>query len=114
MVINPSTVYWMNVLCHVREIVQVLMISSAIFCTISLICGWIIDDEQEKAWCRTFACIMAIICLVMIFLYIFIPDKQTLAEIMLAKHIRVDETGWTPKLVRETADYVVKAFKQIK
>ena len=45
---------------------------------------------------------------------VFIPNKQTIIEMMIAKKATYDNVSWTIEQVKEAVDYVISAIKEIK
>lgn len=116
-IITPSWFYWI-------EVANAVKICSFIAAGI-LLCSSIIlailshddDDFNEHEEAKKKRKVMAI-CLVALALFsavgIFVPSKQTLIEMMIAKKATYDNVSWTLEQVKEAVDYIISAIKEIK
>ena len=116
-IISPSWFYWI-------EVANAVKICSFVAAVI-LLCSFIIlaavshdDDflgyhEDAKKKRKVMAG-----CLVALALFsvagIFVPSKQTLIEMMIAKKATYDNVSWTIDQVKEAVDYIISAIKEIK
>lgn len=116
-IINPSWFYWI-------EVANAVKICSFIAAAILLITSIVLavashtdDDFNEHEDAKKKRKVMAV-CLVALALFsvvgIFVPSKQTLIEMMIAKKATYDNVSWTIEQVKEAVDYVISAIKEIK
>lgn len=117
-IINPSTFYWFNVFSGLKEFTTVF----ACFCivgTAACIGIWIynytqwIEYEREryKKYARMGKCAtigLGIASIILVAAAIFLPDKETSVEILVAQTLTHDNVNWTIAQVKEIIDYVIK------
>lgn len=116
-IINPSWFYWIEVANTVKIcsfIAAVILIClSVILAVSSHIDGDFCEHEDAKKKRKVMA-----VCLVALALFsvvgIFVPSKQTLIEMMIAKKATYDNVSWTLEQVKEAVDYIISAIKEIK
>ena len=120
-IINPSVFYWIQVLSDL-EIVSVmlgifLMIGAGI--TIGYwIYNYIEFTEYERdsykyycTLCRRLTFMLGIPGILCILAAIFLPDKQTSVEMLVARTATYDNVSWTVDQVKEVINYIVKALQ---
>ena len=119
-IINPSTFYWLNVLSNLNE----LAIGLACFCSIgTVICIfiWVGNYAQwmtyELERYKKYMCIskratigLGIASFILIAAAIFLPDKTTSVEILVARTLTHDNVNWTIAQIKEIVDYIVKSL----
>lgn len=116
-IINPSVFYWINVLNSLVSVsVLLLVIGSAGIIILGII--WFVnrdymDDEETTAIKKVFrlAVPMFVVGLIGI---VFIPDKQTMMEILIAKTATVENAEWTIDSLKSVVDYIVQAAQSLK
>lgn len=117
-IINPSWFYWLNVADSALVFLCSICVVSALCFLGSLIAREICADEytpmESKEKIRKITRISLIAFLVSGFIAIFIPSKNTLIEMMIAKKATYDNVSWTLEQVKEAVDYVISAIKEIK
>lgn len=116
-IINPSWFYWIEVANTVKIcsfIAAAILVIASIILAVS---SHIDDDFNEHENAKKKRKVMAV-CLVALALFsvvgIFVPSKQTLIEMMIAKKATYDNVSWTLEQVKEAVDYVISAIKEIK
>ena len=117
-IINPSWFYWLNVADSALVFLYSICGVSALCFIGSLIAREIFADEytpkESKEKIRKITRISLIAFLVSGFIAIFIPSKNTLIEMMIAKKATYDNVSWTLEQVKEAVDYIISAIKEIK
>lgn len=120
-VINPSTLYWFNVLSSLKELTTVL----ACFCGVgTAACAfvwvynyteWIeYERERHKKYAhagRRATISLGIATIVLIAAAIFLPSQETSVEILVAQTLTHENINWTVGQVKEIVDYIVKALQ---
>ena len=116
-IINPSWFYWAEVSDYIKGCAIVAAVILLIAAIILAIVAKTDDDFNEHEDAKKKRKVMAI-CLVALALFsvvgIFVPSKQTLIEMMIAKKATYDNVSWTIEQVKEVVDYVISAIKEIK
>ena len=125
-IINPSWFYWLGVvesMLHFMVAAFVLsiafVVASAIIIpmNISMIREFpdMSDDERKTAQFFTKALKIAIGVLVISGLVlVFVPSKETLIEMMIAKQATYENATWTLDALKSAVDYVVQAIQSLK
>lgn len=115
-IINPSWFYWVNVIYGVGIVVAILATIATFACVIGLPLyhlETVYDDEDEKKF-RKIAKKLIIICLVLWIVCIFIPSKETLIEMQVAKYATYENAEWTVETIKQAVDYIINALKELK
>lgn len=116
-IINPSWFYWIEVANAVKicsfVAATILLCASIVLAVVSHDDDFFGDHEDAKKKRKVMAA-----CLVALALFsvvgIFVPSKQTLIEMMIAKKATYDNVSWTIEQVKEAVDYIISAIKEIK
>ena len=125
-IINPSWFYWLGVVESMRYFMVaafvisiVVIIASAII--IPLDVKMIQDDptvcdfERKTVQFFTKALKIAIAALVISGLILmFVPSKETLIEMMIAKQATYENATWTLNTLKSAVDYVIQAMQSLK
>lgn len=125
-IINPSWFYWLGVVHSVRGFMLVAFIVSIIIIGVALIIipvnvklirdyPSISDDERKVVRFFTKALKIAIGVSVAAGLFlVFVPSKETLIEMMVAKQATYENATWTVDALKSAVDYVVQAIQSLK
>ena len=84
---------------------------SAIFLLVYFV-SYIIDDGE--AFNIRFLIIPAAIAIVSILMLTFLPDKETMIEMAVAKYATRDNVAWSVDQIKSIVDYIVQAMQSIK
>lgn len=109
-IINPSWFYWISVADGAKLFVLLCAILLTIIGTIITI-GGAVDEEDEI---KKNGIILILVSIVTWIVFIFIPGKQTLIEMMIARTATVDNANWTVETIKSAVDYIVEAIKSMK
>jgi len=114
-IINPSIFYWMNVLDAIRSVAMVFLLISIACLIIALILYFVEVDEDDEVVkvCRKLTFISGIITVISIIIIIFIPDKMTSMEMLIARTATYENAQLTVSGIKEVVDYIVQAIKSI-
>lgn len=115
-IINPAVFYWISVL---DSICFWAVVSAALsgFAAIILFCiktfnDYLDEDEEKKI--SKYIKPLSIVCIVSLVVTIFIPSKNTMIQMLVAKCATYDNANWTLETIKSAADYIVEAIKSIK
>ncbi len=118
-IINPNWFYWLQVVDSLR----IACIVIAVFSTIACIILWVAacyeleccgpDDEDYRRYKRI-AIILTPISVFVILLAIFIPSKDTLIEMQIARYATKQNVEFGVEAIKSATDYVIHAIQQIK
>lgn len=116
-IINPMTFYWLSVLDALRGAFLVVSIlggaASIIMPIIYFAEGRFWDEDGEKKFKTAFAIIFPIF-FASVLCVIFIPSKQTMIEMLVAKFATTENAEWTVDALKSAVDYIVEAMKSVK
>ena len=125
-IINPSWFYWLGVVHSVRGFMLVAFIVSIIIIGVALIIipvnvklirdyPSISDDERKAVRFFTKALKVGIgVCIVAGLFLVFVPSKETLIEMMIAKQATYENATWTVDALKSAVDYIVQAIQSLK
>ena len=125
-IINPSWFYWLGVVNSMRGFMLAAFIVAIILIGVSLILIlWNTDmirefptmcaDERKTLRFFTKALKVAIgVCIVAGLFLVFVPSKDTLIEMMIAKQATYENATWTVDALKSAVDYVVQAIQSLK
>ena len=110
-IINPMWFYLLQVVDGVQGVFFVVAILSAI---VLIVCGIIafalyVDDCCECESDRIIKCLKptVLILVVSMLLVVFIPSKQTLIEMEIAKHATYSNVESVKEQIKDAADYIL-------
>ena len=116
-IINPSVFYWINVLNGLTSVSILLLIIGSVgiivFGIISLVDHAYMDEEEATVMKKVFRFVIPMFVLGLLGV-VFIPDKQTMMEILIAKTATVENAEWTIDSLKSVVDYIVQAAQNLK
>lgn len=114
-IINPMWIYWIHVLDGLK-ILNMVLTGIAIGCTLILGITWIsmsMSDEEEKSvlkWLRIFFfCALGFVTIA-----IFIPSKETMIEMLVARFATHSNIAFGVEQVKEIVDYIIMTLNAVK
>ena len=125
-IINPSWFYWLGVVNSMRGFMLAAFIVAIIVIGVALILiTWNVsmirefpslsDDERKNVRFFTKALKVAIgVCVASGLFLVFVPSKETLIEMMIAKQATYENATWTVDALKSAVDYVVQAIQSMK
>ena len=125
-IINPSWFYWLGVVQSMRGFMLAAFIVAIIIVGVSLIIipvevkmiqdfPTMCADERKVVRFFTKALKVAIGVSVAAGLFlVFVPSKETLIEMMVAKQATYENATWTVDALKSAVDYVVQAIQSLK
>lgn len=125
-IINPSWFYWLGVVHSMRGFMLTAFIVAVIIVGVALIIipvnvklirdyPSISDDERKAVRFFTKALKVAIgVCVIGGLFLIFVPSKDTLIEMMIAKQATYENATWTVDALKSAIDYVIQAIQSLK
>ena len=125
-IINPSWFYWLGVVESMRHFMVAALIISIALIVVSLIIIPVninmirefpdmSDDERKTVQFFTKVLKIAIAALVISGLILmFVPSKETLIEMMIAKQATYENATWTVDTLKSAVDYVIQAIQSLK
>lgn len=125
-IINPSWFYWLGVVNSMRGFMIAAFVIAIIIIGVALIViPWntyiirefpnVSDDERKTLRFFTKALKVAIgVCVASGLFLVFVPSKETLIEMMIAKQATYENATWTVDTLKSAVDYVVQAIQSLK
>lgn len=125
-IINPSWFYWLGVVESMRYfMVTVFVISIVVVIASAIIIPLDVkmiqdyptmcDFEMKTVQFFKKALKIAIVALVISGLILmFVPSKETLIEMMIAKQATYENATWTLDALKSAVDYVIQAMQSLK
>lgn len=123
-IINPSWFYWINVFESVKDFATVLVILAVIGLGVLIVIAAVnyelgdklFEDSEWKMYLKIKKLIpkAVIVTLITCAIAVFIPSKETLISMMIAKHATKENLGMTVEGIKSAVDYIMNAIKEIK
>ena len=125
-IINPSWFYWLGVVESMRYfMIAAFIISIAVIIVAIVIVPVdmrmirefpdISNDERKTVQFFTKALKIAIAVLVISgLILIFVPSKETIIGMMIAKQATYENATWTVDALKSAVDYVIQAIQSLK
>ena len=114
-IIDPSWFYWFNLFESIRI---VCAIGSGICFFVMAFCGanflFSIAEEKEAITCKKFAKTALILIIIFALVFIFIPSRETLIEMQVAKFATYENAEWTVESLKSIIDYIIDAINNLK
>lgn len=110
--INPSWIYWINTIDSLRTVFMALTFIDIIFC-IAWFMSWLHEDIKDSAF-KKGEIISVSIFIISLLVAIFIPSKQVLVEMEIAKLVTKENIQLTVDSLKEITDYIINAIATLK
>lgn len=121
-IINPMDLYWIGTLDAVDTFALIMAVMSGIT-FIAMVIGVIYnldmmevceDNERYYKICKACSIVSGILFLVFAAAAIFIPDKATMIEMMVAKYATRENIQLTTDGIKGVVDYIINAMATLK
>lgn len=125
-IINPSWFYWLHVVENLKAIGIIALVFLSAGLVVALILGAIFysdgcfergDDPDWLMYLNIKKIILKAILppiVVLVLVGIFMPDRQALIEMQIAKFATYGNAEWTIDTVKAAVDYIVESIQSIK
>lgn len=111
-IIDPMWFYWVSVADGLKAFcIVVSILISAIGFIFSIITYSDLDDDDDKKAFIKKCLIAAVILLAVSIMIIFIPSKETLIQMEIAKQATYDNTEMLLQKIKEATDYILENLK---
>lgn len=110
-IINPAWFYWVNIADGIKIIMSLLAVVSLVATFISTLISLDDTDTDTSKNFEKMALKMFIVAMVCIIISLFIPSKETLIEMQIAKYATWENAEWTVDAIKDLADYIANAIK---
>lgn len=116
-IIDPMWFYWANVVDWLKDATLFIAII-AIAVAIARIVTAAVDKDfsSESEYKQKVKCARAFgtIAVIAFMVSAFIPSKQTLVEMQVAKFATYENAEWTVETIKQAVDYIVEAVGSLK
>ena len=115
-IVNPAFFYWASVFSGLKvafvflTIGCLVLLACMFFYYDSEYCGWDDDDEMAIAFRKNMNKI-AVAIIVMAVIFIFVPSKQTMIEMQIAKMATGDNISAVIQKITEVAKEIIESAK---
>ena len=117
-IINPIWFYWLNIADGLHIISIITLIIGAVGSFIAAIfyfeCLSYGDEDSDFIKAKKILKLFIISAIIGAIGVIFIPDKNVLIEMQIAKFATYENAEWTLETIKSAVDYIVEAAKAIK
>ena len=115
-IIDPRIFYWISVLSSLKVVCIVGLVVTLFGTMITLTCVFddLLWDDEEKKKAVKFAKVAAVFAVVFLLGVVFIPGKQTMIEMLVAKMATEQNVKLSVDTIKNLIDYIVEASKAIK
>lgn len=114
-IINPSWFYWISVADAAKIGLCVIFGCLAIGCVVlwpALLAEWTGDEDDFRH--RKMLIVLSVLAVVTGLAAMFIPSRNTLMEMQIARLATPENAAWTVDKLKEAVDYIVDAIKAVK
>lgn len=114
-IINPSWFYWISVAETARIVLCVIFGCLLVSCVIMwplLLTTWTGDEDDIRK--RKTLIVFSVLAVVTGLAAMFIPSRDTLVEMQIARLATPENAAWTVDKLKEAVDYIVDAIKAVK
>lgn len=126
-IINPMWFYWISVADKICEatcsLAILLFISSATaYIAAAALKFNALDDDGFDRECPSYivgakaqrvATVLAVLAVILLAISTFIPSRETLIEMQIARFTTVENAEWALDAVKSATDYIVSAIKEL-
>lgn len=126
-IINPMWFYWLGVFGSIKTVLFVLSIASFVCFIIGCIgmisayveSGSQVGNPNDCDWIdflnwTKFMKYVAPITVIIVLVTIFIPSKETILTVMIAKYATKENLSFTIDTVKQAVDYIIDAYAKLK
>ena len=126
-IINPMWFYWISVADKICGATYSFAILLAIFSAAAYIAAAAfkfnaLDDDGFDRECSDYiagtkaqrvATVLAVLAVILLAISTFIPSRETLIEMQIARFTTVENAEWALDAVKSATDYIVSAIKEL-
>lgn len=126
-IINPMWFYWLNVVDSACGFVHALAVISLALSIVLFIAAMAfkyaaidyhtIDEEcfeyVTSVKLQRIAKVVAVVAVILFIIHVFIPSRETLIEMQIARFTTVEYAEWALDAVKSATDYIVSAIKEL-
>lgn len=126
-IINPMWFYWISVADKIHGATYSFAILLAIFSAAAYIAAVALkfnalDDEGFDRECSAYivgakvqrvATVLTVLTVILFAISAFIPSRETLIEMQIAKFTTVENAEWALGAIKSATDYIVSAIKEL-
>lgn len=111
--ISPSWIYWINVVGSLRTLFISLMVISG-GCVIIALPMAVVEEVMEVSTFKKLEITACIIFMLSLFCMVFVPSKEVLIEMEVAKLATKQNVELTVESLKSIVDYIIDAIAKLK
>ena len=112
-IIDPRVFYWIDVINDLEGVCVVLLILSGIGSIILFAFSCEEWDKDVACRLKKWCAVSTVLSVVLILAVIFIPDRKTMIEMLIAKHATMENTELCVQTIKDLVDYIVNAMQSV-
>lgn len=71
------------------------------------------DEYKAGGKVQRVAIVLFVVAVILFIIYVFIPPRETLIEMQIARFTTVENAEWALDAVKSATDYIVSAIKEL-
>lgn len=107
-IVDPRMFYFMNVVGNLQTFIIVAGLLLLVIAAVILITLYIDDDLKGHPKEARFGTACMIVSVALLLGCVFIPSKETLIEMEIAKHVTYDSAETAVQMIQEATDYILE------
>jgi len=111
--INPSWIYWINVVDSLRIFFISLMVISGC-CIVFAFPLAVLENVMEESTFKKLEITAGIVFILSLFCMLFVPSKEVLIEMEVAKLATKQNVDLTVESLKSIVDYIIDAVAKLK
>ena len=111
-IINPAWFYWVNVIDDLKSFIFAMEFIAGIALVCMVIIGFVDSLFEKKTYCDVFKYFLLMFGVSSI-LFILIPSKETMYQMMVAQYISAENLTLSVEAVKDAVAYIVQAIAEV-
>lgn len=112
-IINPIMIYLMNVMSKIGEMAPFILIFSIFVLALLFVTSPARNSSEDKRQHKAIIKIATITATISLFLSIFIPSRDTMIAMLVAKHVTIENIQSGKEVVKDSIDYIFEKIKEL-
>lgn len=71
------------------------------------------DEYKAGGKVQRVAIVLFVVAVILFIIYVFIPPRETLIEMQIARFTTAENAEWTVNAIKSATDYIVSAIKEL-
>lgn len=112
-IINPITIYLMNVMSKIGEMAPFILIFSVFILALLFVTPPARNNSEDKRQHKVIMKIATVTATISLFLSIFIPSRDTMIAMIVAKHVTIENIQSGQEIVKGSIDYIFEKINEL-